>query len=64
MSQPQEHLQGLQIPSGVLSGRWESSGWIATFIIREAILVCPDNLNTSEEYMYFSGVSRVVVSAA
>ena len=63
MSQPRAHLQGLQIPGGIYSGKWETRGWIGAFVIREAILVCPDNLNKSEAYIYFSDVGRAVVSA-
>ena len=61
MSQLQQHWQGLQIPGGASPGKLESCGWIGTFIIREAILLCPDNLNTCEQYIYYHGIDRIVV---
>lgn len=62
MSQRREHLQGLQIAAGTCAKSWESRGWIGTFIIREAILMCPDNLNKSEEYIYFNAIGSINVS--
>ena len=62
MSQRREHLQGLQIPGGTPAGKWESRGWTGTFVVREAIILCPDNLNKSEEFMYFDSLFRVIVS--
>ena len=62
MSKRREHLQGLQTVNGTYSKNWESRGWIGTFIIREAILMCPDNLNRSEEYIYFNSIGSINVS--
>ena len=61
MSQRQEHLQGLQIPGGAAARKWEAQGWIGTFVVREAIILCPDNLNKSEQQMYFDSLLRITV---
>lgn len=64
MSTHPKHLQGLQIPGGVLPKPLESRGWLATFLLREAILLCPDSLTESEEATYVNAIGRFVVSSS
>ena len=62
MSGHQKHLQGLQIPGGALSEPSETRGWIAAFLVREAILLCPDDLAANEEAIYVNAIGNFVVS--
>ena len=62
MSGHQKHLQGLQIAGGALSEPLETRGWIAAFLVREAILFCPDDLAADEEAIYVNAVEKFVVS--
>ena len=62
MSGHRKHLQGLQITGGALPGALETRGWIAAFLIREAILFCPDDLAADEEAIYVNAIEKFVVS--
>ena len=64
MSGHQKHLQGLQIPGGALSEPSETRGWIAAFLVREAILLCPDDLAANEEAIYVNAIGNFVVSVS
>ena len=64
MSVRRQHSQGLQIPNGELPKKWETRSWLGAFLIREAILVWPDNLDESEETVYCNTVGYAVVSRA
>ena len=64
MSVRRQHFQGLQIPNGELPKKWETRSWLGAFLIREAILVWPDNLDESEETVYRNTVGYAVVSRA
>ena len=64
MSERRLHSQGLQIPDGELPQKWETRSWLGAFLIREAILMCPDNLDESEESLYCNTVGHAVVSRA
>ena len=64
MSVRRQHSQGLQIPNGELPKKWETRSWLGAFLIREAILVWPDNLDESEETVYRNTVGYAVVSRA
>ena len=65
MSSPQDtrHLQGLQIDDGILSEDVEGQLWVAAFMVREAILIAPDNLVPAEETYYFNSIAHFIVSA-
>ena len=55
------HLQGLQIEDGLESEHSSGRVWVASFIIREAILIAPDNMVPAEELMYFDTIRRFIV---
>lgn len=62
MSERRQHFQGLQLPNGELPRRWETHVWLGAFLFREAILVCPDNLNESEQAFYCNAIGNALVS--
>ena len=64
MSGHRKHLQGLQITGGALSEPLETRGWIAAFLVREAILFCPDDLAADEEVIYVNAIEKFVVSVS
>ena len=64
MSESRQHFQGLQIAGGALPGPLESLGWLGAFLIREAILLCPDDLSEAEEAHYINVIGRVTVSVS
>ena len=64
MSGHPKHLQGLQIIGGALPGPLETRGWIAAFLVREAILFCPDDLAADEEAIYVNAIEKFVVSVS
>ena len=55
------HLQGLQIEDGLESDPSSGRLWVASFMIREAILIAPDNMVPAEELAYFNTISRFIV---
>ena len=55
------HLQGLQIEDGLESEPSSGRVWTASFMIREAILIAPENMVPAEEQAYFETVSRFMV---
>ena len=57
-----KHFQGLQIPGGAFPRPLESLGWLGAFLIREAILLCPDDLTEEEEAIYINAIGRFAVS--
>ena len=64
MSGHQKHLQGLQIAGGALPGPLETRGWIAAFLVREAIILCPGDLAANEEAIYVNAIGNFVVSVS
>ena len=57
-----KRFQGLQIPGGAFPSPLESLGWLGAFLIREAILLCPDDLIEEEEVIYINAIGRFTVS--
>lgn len=55
------HLQGLLIDDGIYSEEIEGRLWVAAFMIREAILIAPDNLVPAEEVLYFNNMALFIV---
>ena len=55
------HLQGLQIEDGLESEPSSGRVWTASFMLREAILIAPENMTPAEEKGYFDTVSRFIV---
>ena len=56
------HFQGLQIEDGLESEPSSGRVWVAAFLIREAILVAPENMVPAERIMYFNTMSRFIVN--
>lgn len=56
------HLQGLQIEDGIQSDSSSGRIWVAAFIVREAILIAPENMVSAEEVVYFDTVNRFIVN--
>ena len=56
------HLQGLQIEGGLESEHSSGRVWIAAFMIREAILVAPENMVRDEELLYLETIRRFIVN--
>ena len=56
------HLQGLQIDDGALCDPQATRLWLAAFMLREAILIAPDNFVPAEEALYFTNIARFIVS--
>ena len=61
MSERRQHLQGLQLFEGEVAQRWEAYLWLGAFLIREAILVCPENLTRPEEALYCNTIGNALV---
>lgn len=61
MSQAPKHFQGLQIVDGEPPQKLEVRGWLGAFMIREAILICPHNLSSSEEAIYCNTIGHFLV---
>lgn len=55
------HFQGLQIEDGLESDPSSGRIWLAAFMLREAILVAPENMSPEEEHAYFETISRFTV---
>ena len=60
--QDKRHLQGLQIEDGLESDPSSGRLWVAAFMIREAILIAPENMLPAEEVVYFNMIGRFVVN--
>ena len=60
--QDKRHLQGLQIEDGLESDPSSGRLWVAAFMIREAILIAPENMLPAEEVVYFNTIGRFVVN--
>lgn len=60
--QDKRHLQGLQIEDGLESDPSSGRVWVAAFMLREAILIAPENMLPAEEVVYFNTIGRFVVN--
>ena len=60
---PTPHLQGLQIDDGCFADPKVGRVWVASFMLREAILIAPPNLVPAEEKIYFNTIARFIVSS-
>ena len=58
------HLQGLQIDNGTLCSLQAGRLWLVAFMVREAILIAPDNLVPAEETFYFTSIARFIVGVS
>ena len=62
MTQLLQHFQGLQLFDGKLPQQCEVRLWIGAFLVREAILICPTNLDQSEQTIYCNTIGNGIVS--
>ena len=61
MSNTREHMQGLNSEDGLCCTPYEAPLWRASFVAREVILICPEEMSSEESEMYFSALVEYMV---